>query len=396
MLDLPEAGRYASGLVFLPKNDDAARKCVETLGHYVEQEGLTLIGWRDVPVDSSCVGEIALRNEPRIRQIFIGSRGEETDKFERKLYMVRKQAEIRVRQSNIIDKESYYVVSLSSRTFIYKGMLTPKQLGEYFLDLRDPKVASAIAVVHSRFSTNTFPTWDLAQPFRMIAHNGEINTIRGNRLWMQAREGILQSDLFGDDLKKCFPIVEPDMSDSASFDNVFEFLVQAGSTMPQALTMMVPESWNDKNPIPDSLKAYYEYHSTIMEPWDGPAALVFTDGHYVGGTLDRNGLRPSRYVITKDGMIVMGSEVGVQIFEPEEIKEKGRLKPGKLLHYSVKMHSSWHILPPLSKTKAAYRRMLFPHPLPNGYSYPPAMAESLCHAPRQALPGSRWQMPDKD
>lgn len=331
MEDLPEPGKYASGLVFLPKNADAAKKCVETLNHYVEAEGLSVIGWRDVPVDSSCVGEIALRNEPCIKQIFIRSKGEEADKFERKLYMIRKQAEIRVRQSNVIDKESYYVVSLSCRTFIYKGMLTPKQLGEYFLDLRDPKVASAIAVVHSRFSTNTFPTWDLAQPFRMIAHNGEINTIRGNRLWMQAREGILQSDLFGDDLKKCFPIVEPNMSDSASFDNVFEFLVQAGRTMPQALTMMVPESWNEKNPIPDSLKAYYEYHSTIMEPWDGPAALVFTDGRYVGGTLDRNGLRPSRYVITKNDMIVMGSEVGVQIFEPEEIKEKGRLRPGKLL-----------------------------------------------------------------
>ena len=331
MPELPDAGKYASGLIFLPKNEAAAQKCIETLDHFIQAEGLETIGYRNVPVDSSCVGEIALRNEPKIMQVFIRNHGEETDKFERKLYLIRKQAEIRVRNSNIIDKESYYVVSLSSRTFIYKGMLTPKQLGEYFLDLKDPKMKSAIAVVHSRFSTNTFPTWDLAQPFRMLAHNGEINTIRGNRLWMQAREGILQSDLFGDDLKKVFPIVEPNMSDSASFDNVFEFLCQAGRTMPQALTMMVPESWNSKNPIPDSLKAYYEYHSTIMEPWDGPAALVFTDGRYVGGTLDRNGLRPSRYVITKNDMIVMGSEVGVQIFEPEEIKEKGRLRPGKLL-----------------------------------------------------------------
>lgn len=329
--DLPEEGRYASGLVFVPKNESAAQKCMETLASFIESEGLELICFRDVPVNSSCVGEIALRNEPRIVQVFIASHGEETDKFERKLYLVRKQAEIRVRNSNIIDKESYYVVSLSSRTFIYKGMLTPCQLGEYFLDLKDTRMKSAIAVVHSRFSTNTFPTWDLAQPFRMLAHNGEINTIRGNRLWMQAREGILQSDMFGDDLKKVFPIVEPNMSDSASLDNVFEFLVQAGRTLPHALTMMVPESWNSKNPIPDSLKAYYEYHSTIMEPWDGPAALVFTDGRYVGGTLDRNGLRPSRYVITKNDMIVMGSEVGVQVFEPEEIKEKGRLRPGKLL-----------------------------------------------------------------
>ncbi|MCQ2203386.1 MAG: glutamate synthase large subunit [Bacteroidales bacterium] len=329
--DLPEEGRYASGLVFVPKNESAAQKCMDTLTSFIESEGLELITYRDVPVNSSCVGEIALRNEPRIVQVFVGSRGLETDKFERKLYLVRKQAEIKVRNSNIIDKESYYVVSLSSKTFIYKGMLTPSQLGDYFLDFKDSRMKSAIAVVHSRFSTNTFPTWDLAQPFRMLAHNGEINTIRGNRLWMQAREGLLQSDLFGDDLKKIFPIVEPNMSDSASLDNVFEFLVQAGRTLPHALTMMVPESWNSKNPIPDSLKAYYEYHSTIMEPWDGPAALVFTDGRYVGGTLDRNGLRPSRYIITKNDMIVMGSEVGVQVFDPEEIKEKGRLRPGKLL-----------------------------------------------------------------
>ncbi|MCQ2228360.1 MAG: glutamate synthase large subunit [Bacteroidales bacterium] len=329
--DLPEEGRYASGLVFVPKNESAAQKCIETLNSCIASEGLEVICYRDVPVNSSCVGEIALRNEPRIVQVFVASHGEETDKFERKLYLVRKQAEIKVRNSNIIDKESYYVVSLSSKTFIYKGMLTPSQLGEYFLDFKDTRMKSAIAVVHSRFSTNTFPTWDLAQPFRMLAHNGEINTIRGNRLWMQAREGLLQSDLFGDDLKKVFPIVEPNMSDSASLDNVFEFLVQAGRTLPHALTMMVPESWNSKNPIPDSLKAYYEYHSTIMEPWDGPAALVFTDGRYVGGTLDRNGLRPSRYIITKNDMIVMGSEVGVQVFDPEEIKEKGRLRPGKLL-----------------------------------------------------------------
>lgn len=330
--DLPEPGRYASGLIFLPKNESASAKCQETLNQIIKSEGLELIGYRDVPVDSSCVGEIALRNEPRIVQIFIKDKShEETDKLERKLYLVRKQAEKKVRSSNIIDKESYYIVSLSARTFIYKGMLTPMQLGQYFLDLKDPRMKSAIAVVHSRFSTNTFPTWDLAQPFRMLAHNGEINTIRGNRLWMQAREGLLQSDVFGDDLPKLFPIIEPNMSDSASLDNVFEFLVQTGRTLPHALTMMVPESWNSKNPIPDSLKAYYEYHSTIMEPWDGPAALVFTDGRYVGGTLDRNGLRPSRYIITKNDMIVMGSEVGVQSFDPEEVKAKGRLRPGKLL-----------------------------------------------------------------
>lgn len=355
--DLPAAGKYASGLVFLPKNESAARKCEDIIKKYVESEGLEFICFRDVPVDSSCVGEIALRNEPCIRQVFVKA-NLEPDKFEQKLYLVRKQAEISVRNSNIIDKESYYIVSLSTKTFLYKGMLTPCQLGEYFLDLKDPRVTSAIAVVHSRFSTNTFPTWDLAQPFRMLAHNGEINTIRGNRLWMQAREGLLQSDVFGDDLKKLFPIVEPNMSDSASLDNVLEFLFMTGRTLPHALTMLVPESWNSKNPIPESLKAYYEYHSTIMEPWDGPAALVFTDGRYVGGTLDRNGLRPSRYVITKNDMIVMGSEVGVQIFRPEEIKEKGRLRPGKLLLVDTQLGT----IVPDEETKMQLARM---HPYEN-------------------------------
>src|SRR5574344_1817313 len=289
--ELPTAGKYASGLVFLPKNEAAAIKCQEVINQFIQSEGLELVCYRDVPIDSSCVGEIALRNEPCTKQIFIKG-NYEPDKMEQKLYLVRKQAEIKIRNSNIIDKESYYIVSLSTKTFLYKGMLTPKQLGEYFLDLQDTRMTSAIAVVHSRFSTNTFPTWDLAQPFRMLAHNGEINTIRGNRLWMQAREGLLQSDVFGDDLKKVFPIIEPNMSDSASLDNVLEFLFMTGRTLPHALTMLVPESWNSKNPIPNSLKAYYEYHSTIMEPWDGPAALVFTDGRYVGGTLDCNGLRP--------------------------------------------------------------------------------------------------------
>jgi glutamate synthase (NADPH) large chain len=281
-----------------------------------------LVGYRDVPVNSACLGDIAKGTEPVIQQIFV--KGDlEQDKLERKLYLVRKQAEIAVRQSDLGQKASYYMVSLSTKTFIYKGMLTPGQLGDYFLDLSDSRLKSAIALVHSRFSTNTFPTWDLAQPFRLMAHNGEINTIKGNRLWMQARESLLESDLFGDDLKKLFPVIEPNMSDSASLDNVLEFLFMTGRTLPHALSMLIPESWNSKNPIPDSLKAYYEYHSTIMEPWDGPASIVFTDGRYIGGTLDRNGLRPSRYIITKNDMIVMGSEVGVQVFEANEIKEKG-------------------------------------------------------------------------
>ncbi len=327
---LPEAGKYGTGLVFLPKDEKEALQCQEVLNKYIVQEGLTLIGYREVPVDSSVIGEIAMSSEPAIKQVFVG--GEyETDTFERKLFLARKQAENAIRATDLKEKESFYLPSLSSKTFIYKGMLTPEQVGQYFVDLQDPRLKSAISLVHSRFSTNTFPTWDLAQPFRMMAHNGEINTVKGNRLWMEARESLLESDLFGDDLKKLFPIVTPNMSDSASLDNVVEFLFQTGRDLPHVLSMLIPESWNDKNPIPKSLKAYYEYYSTVMEPWDGPASIVYSDGRYIGGTLDRNGLRPSRYVITKDDMIVMGSEVGCQVFPPEAIKEKGRLKPGKLL-----------------------------------------------------------------
>jgi len=251
--------------------------------------------------------------------------------MERKLFMVRKLAEKEIRESNLKFKDWFYQPSLSAKIIVYKGMFTPSQLRDYYLDFKHEKFKSAIALVHSRFSTNTFPTWSLAQPFRMIAHNGEINTVRGNRLWMQAREGLMKSDVFGDDLKKLLPIIEPGKSDSASFDNVLEFLNMTGRSIPHALCMMIPESFNQKNPIPESLKAFYEYHSTIMEPWDGPASMVFSDGRYIGGTLDRNGLRPSRYVITKNDLIVMGSEVGVQTFEPKEIKVKGRLRPGKIL-----------------------------------------------------------------
>jgi glutamate synthase (NADPH/NADH) large chain len=327
---LPSPGGYGTGLLFLPTQEEEVGQCLETIEMYIQEEGLELLGYRDVPVDSEVIGEIAARTEPKIKQIFVKGNYEQ-DTLERKLYIVRKLAENAIRESKLTEKEGFYIPSLSSKIFIYKGMLTPEQLGQYFLDLQDQRMTSAISLVHSRFSTNTFPTWDLAQPFRIMAHNGEINTIKGNRLWMQAREGLLQSDRFGEDLKKIFPVIEPGKSDSASLDNVLEFLFLTGRTLPHALSMLIPESWNNKNPIPDSLKAYYEYHSTIMEPWDGPASIVFSDGRYIGGTLDRNGLRPSRYVITKNDMIVMGSEVGVQTFAPEEIKEKGRLKPGKLL-----------------------------------------------------------------
>ena len=327
---VPEAGKYGTGLVFLPRDEEESAYCIEVLNRYVEAEGLSLICWRDIPVDNSVIGEIAKKSEPLIRQIFVKGNYEQ-DILERKLYLARKQAERVVRDSQLSDKDAFYLPSFSSKILIYKGMFTPGQLRDYFKDLTNPLMTSAIALVHSRFSTNTFPTWSLAQPFRMIAHNGEINTIKGNRQWMHARESLLESDLFGDELDKLFPIIEPGKSDSASFDNTLEFLHMTGRSMPHSLCMLIPESFNEKNPIPESLKAFYEYHSTIMEPWDGPASMVFSDGRYIGGTLDRSGLRPSRYVITKNDLIVMGSEVGVQVFPSTEIKEKGRLRPGKLL-----------------------------------------------------------------
>lgn len=329
-IDVGEQGKYGTGIIFLPNIEQEAQQCIDVLTKYIEQEGMQLVGYRDVPVDSSAPGEIAKTTEPGMKQVFVKANLEK-DELERKLYLVRKQAETEISNSGLTQKSWFYQPSFSAKIIVYKGMFTPDQLRDYYLDFKNEKFKSAIALVHSRFSTNTFPTWNLAQPFRTLAHNGEINTVRGNRLWMQAREGLMKSEVFGEDLQKLLPVIEPGKSDSASFDNVLEFLHMTGRSIPHSLCMMIPESFNQKNPIPESLKAFYEYHSTIMEPWDGPASMVFSDGRYIGGTLDRNGLRPSRYVITKGDLIVMGSEVGVQTFEPEEIKVKGRLKPGKLL-----------------------------------------------------------------
>ena len=329
-IKVPSPGKYGTGLMFLPNNPLEAENCMAVFNQTAAEEGLEVIGYRDVPVDNSVIGEIAQRSEPVIKQVFVQGYLEQ-DVLERKLFVTRKVAERKIRESQLIEKGKFYLPSLSSKVMVYKGMLTPEQVGQYFSDLSQPKFNSALALVHSRFSTNTFPTWDLAQPFRFIAHNGEINTVRGNRLWMQAREALLKSDLLGEDLQKIFPIIEPNKSDSASLDNAMEFLFMAGRSLPHALCMLIPESFNEKNPIPDSLKGFYEYHSTFMEAWDGPASIVFSDGRYIGGTLDRNGLRPSRYIITKDDLIVMGSEVGVQLFPAEDIVYKGRLRPGKIL-----------------------------------------------------------------
>lgn len=329
-IPVPEKGRYGSGLLFLPKEKNEEKKAFELLSRLIKKEGLSFLALRDVPVNSDILGEISRANEPVIKQIFVKGEEYSQEVLELKLYLLRKKFEKSLLESDIINKRECYMVSLSTKTIIYKGMLTSLQLRHYFPDLLHPNFTSAIALVHSRFSTNTFPTWDLAQPFRLIGHNGEINTIKGNRLWMEARESVLKSEKIGN-IEDIWPIVQQGMSDSSSFDNVLEFLVMSGKSLPHALAMMVPESWNDKNPISSELKAFYEYHSILMEPWDGPATILFSDGRYAGGLLDRNGLRPARYLITHHDMMVVASETGVVTFDPSEIREKGRLKPGKML-----------------------------------------------------------------
>ncbi len=327
-IPVPERGRYGTGLIFLPTDTEARRAIEEIITAEVERSGLTMLPLRDVPVDNSMLGPVARSAEPVIRQIFVTDE-ETTLPMEPRLYLLRRAIEKAVAASGIPGSEGMYVVSLSSRTIVYKGMLSSMQLRHYFTDLTHPRLTSAMALVHSRFSTNTFPTWSLAQPFRILGHNGEINTINGNRLWMKARECVLRPEAFGDaDLT---PIIQPDMSDSASLDNVLEYFVMAGMSLPHALAMLVPESFNHKNPISPDLKAFFEYHSILMEPWDGPAALLFSDGRYAGGMLDRNGLRPARYLITEGGTMVIASEAGVLPFEASEIKERGRLRPGKII-----------------------------------------------------------------
>lgn len=328
-IPVPEKGKYGTGLLFLPKDGKDQAVILSVIIEEIEKEGLTLMHLRNVPTCPEILGEAALANEPDIKQIFITG-FTESETADRKLYIIRKRIENRIRKSNIPTREDFYIVSLSTKNIVYKGMLSSLQLRNYFPDLTNSYFTSGLALVHSRFSTNTFPTWGLAQPFRLLAHNGEINTIRGNRGWMEARESVLSSPALGD-IREIRPIVQPGMSDSASLDNVLEFLLMSGLSLPHAMAMLVPESFNEKNPISEDLKAFYEYHSILMEPWDGPAALLFSDGRYAGGMLDRNGLRPARYLITQGGMMVVASEVGVMDFEPGDIKGKGRLQPGKIL-----------------------------------------------------------------
>ena len=328
-IPVPEKGKYGTGLVFLPKDETQRSAILSIMIEEIEKEGLTLMHLRKVPVNSDILGKDALATEPDIKQLFVTGCDNQQE-LELKLYVIRKRIENKVATSDLPGRNDFYVTSLSTKNIVYKGMLESMQLRHYFPDLTNNYFTSGLALVHSRFSTNTFPTWSLAQPFRLLAHNGEINTIRGNRGWMEARESVLTSPTIGN-IESIRPIIQPGMSDSASLDNVLEFLVASGLSLPHAMAMLVPESTNEKNPISEDLKAFYEYHSILMEPWDGPAALLFSDGRFAGGMLDRNGLRPARYLITKNDMMLVASEVGVMDFEANEIKEKGRLQPGKIL-----------------------------------------------------------------
>ncbi len=327
---LPPISKYGVGMVFGSQDQSLRRKCNDILESALNNYGIKLLGWRDVPTLNDCLGKIALEAEPIIRQIFVDGTGLEPEQLERKLYLARKRAEKLVRKNFGQKGEDFYVASLSCRTICYKGMFMAWQLFTYYPDLTDERLASALAIVHQRYSTNTFPNWQLAQPLRSIAHNGEINTLSGNRNWMQARQTKMSSEVFGDNINDLLPILTPEASDSACFDNVLELLVRSGRSLPHSVMMMMPEAFGQTYHISTDKRAFYEYHASIMEPWDGPAAMVFTDGRIVGGTLDRNGLRPCRWLITTDGLVVMASEAGVVQFPPEKIQKKGRLQPGNM------------------------------------------------------------------
>jgi glutamate synthase domain-containing protein 2/glutamate synthase domain-containing protein 1/glutamate synthase domain-containing protein 3 len=331
-VELPEPGRYAVGMIFLAEDEAAAARQTALLETIVAEEGQEVLGWRDVPHDEEAIGWVARESMPQVRQLFVAARGaqaEDADAFERKLYVIRRVAEKRI-AAECGEAHFFYVPSFSSRTLVYTGMLISRQIRGFFPDVRDPEFVSALCLVHSRYSTNTLGAWDLAHPFRYLAHNGEINTVQGNQYWMQAREGTMRSSLFGDDLAKLYPIIREGASDSARFDNALEFLCLTGRELPEAVLMMIPEAWENRDDMDPDLRAYYEYHSFLMEPWDGPASLAFTDGRKIGAVLDRNGLRPSRYVVTRDGFVIMASEVGVAEIAPENVVVKERLHPGKI------------------------------------------------------------------
>ncbi|MCU0248275.1 MAG: glutamate synthase subunit alpha, partial [Bryobacter sp.] len=329
---LPPEGEYGVGMVFFPVKRQPRLQCEGIIETVVREEGLEVLGWRDTPVDPDAIGRLARDSQPYIQQVFIRRpAGLEEIEFERKLYVIRRRIEKAVAESDISDKGFFFIPSLSARTIIYKGLLLAPQIANFYGELSDPDAMSALCLVHQRFSTNTFPTWPLAHPFRFICHNGEINTVRGNAIWMNARESVLASNIFGDDLKKLFPIVQPGGSDSAQLDNAVELLLLAGRELPHVMAMLIPEAWDGDPTMPSEKRAFYEYHASLMEPWDGPAAVAFTDGRLIGATLDRNGLRPARWLVTKDDMLIMASETGVLPIKPEDVAAKGRLQPGKML-----------------------------------------------------------------
>jgi glutamate synthase (NADPH/NADH) large chain/glutamate synthase (ferredoxin) len=329
-MKLPGAGEYGVGMLFMPPDPEARKQCETLISGIVKEEGARLIGWRDVPVKSDAIGTQARKTEPFMRQVFIARGIFNEEQFERKLYVIRKQIEKAVRESAIEGREYFYIPSLSSSTIVYKGLLLPSQMAAYYQDLNDANVTSAMALIHSRFSTNTFPTWPLAHPYRYVCHNGEINTLKGNVNWMRARQGRLNSDLIGADMEKLFPIVSENQSDSACLDNALEFLVMGGRSLPHAMMMLIPEPWVANPQMDLDRRGFYQYHAAMMEPWDGPAAVCFTDGKLIGATLDRNGLRPCRYQVTADGVVVLASEAGVLPAEPKDVRQKGRLMPGRM------------------------------------------------------------------
>src|SRR6202044_811435 len=331
--DLPAQGHYAIGQFFMPRQSAPRQQVREIVEEVVAAQGLTILGWRDVPVDDSVLGERVKAVEPVMQQIFIGRPADfgAEDDFERRLYVIRKVVSNRVYAIGTPEILEYYPVSMSARTIVYKGMVLVRQLGPYYRDLMDARFETALALVHQRFATNTFPSWRLAHPYRMGAHNGEINTLRGNVNWMAARQASVDSDLFGNDISKLWPISYEGQSDTACFDNALEFLVQGGYSLPHAVMMMIPEAWAGNPLMDEERRLVYEFHAAMVEPWDGPAAIAFTDGRQIGATLDRNGLRPARYLVTKDDRIVMASEMGVLSIPEDQIITKRRLQPGKML-----------------------------------------------------------------
>jgi len=360
-IPLPSRSRYGVGMIFLPDPAEARMECERLLEEVVREEGQELLGWRTVPVDNSLLGPTAKACQPVIRQVFIGARGAEPGQdLERKLYVIRRRVENRIRSSDIRRKEMFYVASLSSRTVVYKGMLRADQMTSFYPDLVEPSLETGLAMVHSRFSTNTFPNWNRAHPYRYLCHNGEINTLQGNCNWMRAREDLFESDLLGPDLAKILPVIDPDGSDSAMFDNALEMLYMTGRSLPHSMMMMIPEPWSGDPDMNPAKRAFYEYHSCLMEPWDGPASIAFTDGLRAGAVLDRNGLRPSRYSVTEDGMVVLASEVGVLDIRPRRFFARDAFSPAACSWWTRSRDES-------SRTASSSGRSRWPVPTTSGF-----------------------------